>query len=223
MAKVGFNNGVLTATQVTVDPQAAADAVVQYNESTVAKWRHGNDETNDSWRLSQGSALGTNDTLIADTSGQLSFPRQLAFDYYNNSSNANATGDGTTFTLIYPQIANGGAQQGSGWDGTSTFTATSTGYYQFNMAVRITGLAAQTSAYTTFTHTAIQTYYGPTLNPTSVFVTAFSSGMTLAQSVMMRMVAGDTVTTEITVAGSTKTVTVDGTQADTYINGAKIC
>jgi hypothetical protein len=63
MAKIGYNNGILTALSLVVDPQSVSNSIIRFNESGVNKWVAGNATSDDSWHLSQGGTLGTSDAI----------------------------------------------------------------------------------------------------------------------------------------------------------------
>ena len=66
MTNNALNN---TSSDFTIDPLTAADSFIQFDEVTVGKWRIGNDETDDSFTISSGSALGTNNRLNVAADG----------------------------------------------------------------------------------------------------------------------------------------------------------
>jgi len=205
--------------QITTGGSSAGDAFQTFTITGATNWSHGIDNSSlDQYKISASSSLGTTDVIVATTGGAVTKPLQPAFNYYNSSSRGNVTGDGTSYTLIFNAAAS--TQQGSGFDGTSTFTAPVTGWYHFDLGVTLTGIAAQTQAYITITHTAIQTYYGP-----SQLASATASGGALAlnMSRTFKMTSGDTVTCTAVVAGSTKTVGVDGSAVNTGFQGYLVC
>ena len=104
----------LSGTSITSDPGAATDAFLQFDESTTGKWRIGNDATDDSFRISQGSALGTNDGLIITSAGVPTFP-SAALDVASGGTGVTSTTAytvqcaGTTSTAAFQSIAGVGA------------------------------------------------------------------------------------------------------------------
>ena len=204
MAKVGFNNGVFTALQFTVDPQAAADGAVQYSESGVAKWRHGNDETDDSWRLSQGSALGTTDALIATANRNILKPAQTAFQAYNNAPIAATTGDGTNFTITFNAVD---YNVGSGFVDPN-FIATEAGIYLFTATIVLTGLLAGHTSGQLYMQTSTgQTQYGVRMNP---FAMSDGGVLAIEANGQFRLAAAEQVFLVLQVSGGAKVVAVYG-------------
>jgi len=125
---------------VTVDPAAATDSYVQFDESTTGKWRIGNDATDDSFRISQGSALGTNDTFVMTSSGERTMPLQPAFNAYRGANLVNQTGAGATVTL--PCDTERFDQNADYNNATFTFTAPVTGKYSLSVTVGLYGVTA---------------------------------------------------------------------------------
>ncbi len=199
---------------------SSGDPYVTYNIPSGGSWSHGidNSVSNDPFIVSASSALGTTDVMRMTTAGQVTKPLQPAFNQSNGTNRTNATGDGTAFTLIF-NVAES-TQQGSGFDGTSTFTAPVTGWYHFDLGCYLTGIAAQDNTYITITHTGIRTYFGDIIN---AGVVASSGALALSMSRTFKMTANDTVTCTVVSSGSTKTVTVDNTAVITSFQGYLVC
>lgn len=205
--------------QITTGGGASGDPFQTFTVTGATNWSQGIDNSDsDKYKVSASTALGTTDVIVATTGGAVTMPLKPAFNYYNSSTRSNVTGDGTSYTLIFNSAAS--TQQGSGFDGTSTFTAPVTGWYHFDLVVTLTGIVSQTQAYITITHTGIQTYYGP-----SQLASATASGGALAlnMSRTFKMTAADTVTCTAVVAGSTKTVGVDASAVNTGFQGYLVC
>lgn len=126
MAQVNAINNKVT--ELTLDPGASGDSFVQFDINATGEFRIGVDDTDDSFRISQGSALGTNDTLIMTAAGEMTLPLQPAFLAYNSVVDTDVTGNSVTFTLIFDTEV---YDQNGDFDGTSTFTAPVTGRYLF--------------------------------------------------------------------------------------------
>jgi len=71
---------------LTIDPGASGDSFVQFDINATGEFRIGVDDTDDSFRVSQGSALGTNDTFIMTDAGEKTTPLQPAFLAYVGST-----------------------------------------------------------------------------------------------------------------------------------------
>lgn len=62
--------GTIDCTQITIDPGASGDSFVQYNINSTGEYRLGvDDDDGDAFKLSQGSALGTNDLIVVQPEG----------------------------------------------------------------------------------------------------------------------------------------------------------
>jgi hypothetical protein len=219
------------ATNLTVDPAAASDSYAQFSESTTGKWRIGNDETDDSFRISQGSALGTNDTFVMSSAGERTMPLQPAFLAVLGSDDLNQTGDGTVFILgdtdvgtalteIYDQNGDLTAGSSSG----AVFTAPVTGRYHFEILVQITDIAAAHTTSQLRLITSNRTYDFANLSPGA----AKSNGntYTLHGSTYADMDAADTATVTIAVFGGAKQIDITGTAGGvefTTFSGCLIC
>ena len=70
--------------------------------------------------------------MIAEDTGEITYPLQPCFMAYNSTTRADVTGSGEVYTLIFDTER---FDQNSDWDGTSTFTAPVTGKYVFHIVV----------------------------------------------------------------------------------------
>ncbi len=161
-----------------------------------------------------GTSLVTSTTAKIDSSNRYTNTSQPAFNQRNGSTRTNVTGDGTVYTAIFNTATS--TQQGSGFDGTSTFTAPVTGWYHFDYGIALTGIVAQTQTYIALNHVAVFTYIGPLVLASA---TASGGALYLTSSKTILMTANDTVTISVASSGSTKTVSVDATNIDTYFQG----
>lgn len=126
----------------TIDPGAATDAFLQFDESTTAKWRLGNDATDDSYRISQGSALGTNDVFTSSTVGEINLPLQPRFVAVLNGDVNNVTGNGTNYQVAFNAES---VDVGGGFDtGTGIYTAPASGFYHFYAALQMNNMTSVT-------------------------------------------------------------------------------
>ena len=130
----GFRNGTLV-----VDPSGATDSYIQYNEAATGKWRQGNDATDDSFRLSQGSSLGTSDTFIMSSAGERTLPLNPCFFAYLSGNDNNVTGNGTTYTIGTNVAFTEIFDQNSDFNTNGTFTAPITGRYILNAGIFLGG------------------------------------------------------------------------------------
>lgn len=192
---------------ITVGGGSASDPTLNFNVSGVTDWEMGIDNTaSDFLKISQGTALGTNDTWIMTTSGERTMPLQPSFFAADLTGAANATGDGTVFTIIYDSVV---SNVGSNYDNTTgVFTAPVTGFYYFSGNVILFNVgASHISGVLTFASTGATSIQPYEFNPAN-----FRNGTQLQINggFCGPLDAGDTVKVTIQVAGGTKTVTVGG-------------
>jgi len=194
--------------QLTVDPGASGDSFVQFDINSTGEFRIGVDDTDDSFRISQGTALGTNDTLVVTADGEVTKPLTSAFSAYS-ALQSNVTGDGTIYTVTF----SGGEyfDQNSDFDGTDTFTAPIDGKYLFNMTVQCDGLtSSHTQLFFNLVTTGV-TYPGQIINPAAIKDT--SNSYTTYFSVITDMDASDTATVTLDIRNGTKVVDIPADDA----------
>lgn len=213
--------------RATTAGTSAGDPVFQSVVTSGSTWTWGADNSaSDSWKLSQGTALGTNDTVVITTAGEITNPLQPAFQAYLGTADSNVTGDGTAYYLGDTAIGNTLTEQYDqnsdftpGASGGAFFTAPVTGIYQFYMTVMFDNLsAANTEIYPFFVHSVGSTvYYG-----TAVSGAARTGGnvMRLNNSMQISMTAADTVKFGVIVSGSTKTIGLNATSQVTWCYGS---
>lgn len=166
LALGGTVANTVKSTAITSDPGAATDSYVQFDESTVGKWRIGNDATDDSYRISQGSALGTNDTFIMTSAGERTMPLNPAFLAIDTVGQVNATGNGTQFTMLFDDEI---FDQGSDYNtGTGTFTAPITGRYFLACREKIGNTLAGATTVVNWIQTSNRNYLNNTINGAAV-------------------------------------------------------
>lgn len=81
--------------------------------------------------ITTASTVTTNGALVVNS--DFSMPNRTRFIVYNSLKDDNVTGDGTPYTVQF----DGEVVDTGGNFSVSTFTATSTGYYQFNVSVQL--------------------------------------------------------------------------------------
>jgi len=161
MAKI---NSINNATgELTIDPGASGDSFVQFDINTTGEFRIGVDDTDDSFRISQGSALGTNDTFVMSDAGERTMPLQPAFSAAHSAQQLDVTGNGTVATVNFTTEI---FDQNNDYDGTNTFTAPITGRYGFSGSVFIADLGAATLG-RSFIVTSNRTFNGNFMTPIS--------------------------------------------------------
>lgn len=206
---------------ITIDPGAAGDSYVQFDVNTINEFRIGvDDDDADKFKISKGSSLGTNDTLIITNTGEITKPLQSAFLAYLSSTVTNVTGDGTTYKIICDTEV---FDQNSDYDNTTgIFTAPVTGRYQFNFSVRSIGITIGHTNGRIQLITSNRTYTPIKLNYATGRTA--SDDLTESSSLLADMDAGDTAELDIQISNGTKVIDIAGAaDAITYFSGALIC
>lgn len=207
MAKVGFINGSFTVLELVVDPQATLDSAIQFSESTSMtplKWRIGNFQTDDSFRISQGDVLGTDDALIVTPSRAILLPDQPAFQVYNDTVVPNVTGDATNFIITFNTVD---YDVGAGFVDPD-YTAPEDGIYLFSASIVLSGIdSGHTAGQLYMKSSTGETQYGVRLNP---FAMSDSGNLAIEANGMFRLAQGDSVALTLQVSNGTKTVNVFG-------------
>lgn len=127
------NNAINNQTQeLTIDPGATGDSFLQFDINTTNEFIIGiDDDDGDSFKISQGGALGTNDYFIMTTDGERTMPLNPCFYADLLSDESNVTGSGTVYTIGSTVALNSVYDQGSNISSLNplTFTAPVTGRY----------------------------------------------------------------------------------------------
>lgn len=209
-----INNSLL---DLTVDPATSADSFIQFNINTTGEFRIGADNTDSSFRISQGSALGTNDTLVISSAGEITAPLTPAFSAYLASTVNNVTGDATDYTLGTSALTEI-FDQNSDFNTNGTFTAPVTGRYFLCFIVSIETPAGGGTQGAPRLSTSNR-FYSATTWPQQDLVANFygNSGRTgFRGQCIADMDAADTATVIVNVAGGAKTADVTGSGAVMY-------
>jgi len=195
----------------TTDSQGVIFSDSTYNVAAV-RYEHNGDY------LHYSTAQNTSLKMKIDSTGAMTKPLQPCFFAYNNTNVPNATGDNTLYgpiiytTEMYDQGADYNTANG-------TFTAPVNGRY-FLQAALSTG--TQTSSHTDGTfdlitsNKTVATYY----DPGAMEGSAFTGQCTISSSGVFDMDAGDTATTKIRIAGSTKNI--DISTNNTWFSGVLV-
>jgi hypothetical protein len=200
---------------ITVGGASAGDPSINWNISGVSDWEMGIDNgDSDKLKISQGTALGTNDTWIMTTAGERTMPLQPAFWAGAGGAQTNVTGDGTFYTIQFTSVQ---FDQNSDFDGTSTFTAPVDGIYSFNVSTTLQNLAAGLRASMFYLVNGISVQAN---NFGSVGVVRdTSNNLTLFFPSLINLTSGDAVTVQLLVAGGTKTISLLNSTQETKFTG----
>ena len=207
---------------VTVGGTSAGNPTRNWNVAGSTDWEMGIDNADSQkWKLSQATALGTNDTIVAYKAGSVVKPRQPAFLAHLNTSVTNVTGDGTQYTVLFDTVD---FDQASNYAaGTGLFTAPVTGVYSFQTSVNVNTItAANQTGRIDFIRNGTQLYHGFTIYPGITTIGNWVGAITV------KLTAADTFGVTITFSGSTKTNGVSGAASFggvyvTYFSGSLLC
>jgi len=211
MAKINSINN--KSQELTIDPGNSGDSFVQFDINTTGEFRIGvDDDDGDAFKISQGSALGSNDTFVVTSAGEITQPLTPAFLAVLNSDISNVTGDGTAYTVVWDTEV---FDQNSDFDGTSTFTAPVTGRYLFSWGLTMDALTAGMTVMYGNLVTSNRSYTVFQCDPGSFRSTNDEVG--LCFELLCDMDASDTASVQFNVQNGTKVVDlITNGSADTY-------
>jgi len=215
-------NSISNASQdITIDPGASGDSFLQFSINGTGEFRIGvDDNDSDKFKISQGSALGTNDTFIMTSSGERTMPLQPAFLAYLASSDSSVTGDGTTFTMGSGNALTEIFDQGGDFNTNGTFTAPITGRYELIGAMRVNGLTSSHTKIEINIVTSNGTYGGLEANPASI---DYSGIILFTWSALVDMDSADTATLQVTVSNGTKVAGLQAFGRACHFGGYLVC
>jgi hypothetical protein len=203
----------LSSTALNIDAGAATDSAIQFSINGTGEFICGTDSTDsDSLALSQGSVLGTNNTMHMDSNGIVNFPLQPGFGATVGFANS-VTGDGTIYSLGESLAmtesfdVGGDFDPGDGAGTPASFEAPITGLYLLSAADIV--YSNPGSGGTTFTVSIVtsnRTYVILNL-PTREKVTNFfgiNGFIYISGGILADMDISDTVTWQLASSGGSK-------------------
>ena len=135
---------------------------------------------------------------------------------------ADVTGDGTPYTVVFNAADARNFNQGGYFDGTSTFTvpALGTGIYLIDVDLSLGDLgAAHTTGFVDIFVNGVQAFRGFNCNVGAIANAAFGAELPFSQ--ICKLTAGDTVTIVVTVSGGA--LVVDVLAGSSSFSAVKIC
>lgn len=192
---------------IVVGGGSAGDPTLNFNVSGVTNWEMGIDNSvADNLTISQGTALGTNDTWRMNVAGQRTLPLQSSFFAWQQNNVPNITGDATAYTIQFPTAA---TNINSNFNtATGLYTAPVNGFYMFQAGV-ITGnyTAAHNDGKLAFGKNGT-TQIGACIRANFYQMAINGPGGNIALSISLAIAlnAGDTVQAFLQVGSGTKTI-----------------
>jgi hypothetical protein len=203
---------------IVVGGGTAADPTLNFNVSGVTNWEMGIDNSvADNLTISQGTALGTNDVWRMTVAGERTMPLQPAFLAFLGTTDANVTGNGTTYTLGSGNALTEIFDQGADFTTAGVFTAPVTGRYFFTQAIQLNPVVAAQNQANFAIVTSNRTYFTSTFNSFNCF--NVGGGVHFGGTAFTDMDAADTCVTTTIVVGGAQTIGAAGGTGGTYFSG----
>lgn len=182
---------------------SAGDPFVVFSVLSAGVFAIGVDNSdNDNFKISAAAGVGTTDTLIITSAGEITQPLQPSF-LVTTTTGTDITGDGTEAVIAWDAEV---FDQGSDF-ASNSFTAPVTGRYQFNVLVTITGIASNHTTAAVKLNTSNRTFrldYTPNVYAAS----GNQVSRTFQGSVLADMDAGDTAAVAAEVYGGSKVIDI---------------
>lgn len=203
---------------LSVGGASAGDTKIQYTVTGVTDWSTGIDNSAtvpsaDPFVISASATLGTTNVMEISTDGEINYPLQPAFLGVLETTDSNATGDTTSFTLGSGNALTEIFDQSGDFVTTGTFTAPVTGKYYLYLTATIGDLTTAFDNSRVSILTSNNTFFGDHVNPGDTMDASNQRSNQVA--VMCDMDAGDTASSLIEVGNSTKVIDVIGDTAST--------
>ena len=212
------------SSQLTIDPGASGDSFIQFNINTTGEFRIGvDDDASDAFKISQGSALGTNDTFIMSAAGERTMPLQPAFLGYLGSTDSDVTGAGAVYTLGTNTALTESFDQGGDFTTAGVFTAPVTGRYFFGGQVLVGGMSSLMLRGYVYINTTSHNYLGD-YNDAYGSQGGGTPAIGLHVHCVAAMTAGDTASfTVVLTGGAGNTADLLTTFSGCYFGGYLVC
>lgn len=211
-------NFVLSEAAATINGQKTFGSDILLPDGAVGtpSWAFSADTNNGAYRIGTDNwALAAAGAKIWETSaaGEITQPLQPSFLVTDGTGATDVTGDGTSYTELWPtEIYDQNADFA-----TNTFTAPITGRYLLCASVGLTGFGASHTRYDLSIVTSNRTYRSP-----MILTAGTMSSINQKIAVIADMDAADTATVTVVASGSTKIVDVIAAASDNHFSGSLI-
>ena len=208
--------------QMTVGGTSGGDPMAQFVIPGGATWTLGVDNSDsDAMKISASAALGTTDTMIIKTTGEITMPLQSAFSAYLGTADSNVTGNGATYTLGSGNALTEIFDQNSDFNTNGTFTAPVTGRYFLTSMIRVSGITNAMTAGEIRLVTTARTYTGSYINP---YAAGYQGAYyVFSVSAFSDMTAGDTATVQLIISGGAGDTADIDAPSYAYFSGYLVC
>jgi len=215
---VSFNlDNIITVQGETIDPGLSGDSALQFDINSINKFIAGVDDSDgDSFKVSQGGALGINDFFVIDSNGHRLLPMQSSFFAQRNTTALNVTGDGTVYTVAFDvEVFD---RNGDYNPITSEFMAPVDGLYCFGTHVLVACESGNNDGFVRFNENGgAIAFIGSRLNPG---VSRNVAGqIQFNHHILIRLNTGDLINVDLSLSGTGLTTDVIGSGNGTVFYG----